>query len=146
MNTIEVRIEQGTVQGHGQVSLAGYWALREAKNAQTDYLMASYVKGARPVYPPGYMGSRTKDSLRRIGVMAREQGRGIPAIEGVLFAAGDWKACVGGVMVRYRAGVAGCASIPYVPIIVDSELVGRLDGKRILYVREACAEATPEPN
>ena len=132
MNALEVRIEQGAVQGHGQVSLAGYWALRESKLAQTDYLMACYVKGARPVYPPGYMGSRTKDSLRRIGVMAREQGRGIPAIEGVLFAAGDWKACVGGVMVRYRAG--------YVPIIVDSELVGRLDGKRILYVRETCKE------
>src|SRR3990172_1882243 len=129
MDTIRVRVEQGQTRGHGQVSLAGYWALREAKLAQTDYLMANYVKGARPVYPPGYMGSRTRDSLRRIGVLARERGRGTPEVEGVLFAAGDWKACVGGVMVRYRAG--------YVPIIVDSELVGRLDGKRILYVREA---------
>src|SRR3972149_61890 len=119
MDSIEVRIEQGAVQGHGQVSLAGYWALREAKNAQTDYLMASYVKGARPVYPPGYMGSRTKDSLRRIGVMAREQGRGIPAIEGVLFAPGDWKGCVGGVMVRYKAGVVSPSGSPYVPVIVD---------------------------
>jgi len=132
MDSIEVRIEQGDARGHGQVSLAGYWALREAKLAQTDYLMACYVKGAKPVYPPGLMGSRTRDSLRRIATLARTQGRGIPSVDGALFAAGDWKACVGGVMVRYRAG--------YVPIIVDSELVGKLDGKRILYVRETCKE------
>jgi len=130
MDSIEVRIEQGTTQGHGQVSLAGYWALREAKLAQTDYLMAHYVKGAKPVYPPGLLGSRTRDSLRRIATLARNQGRGIPSVDGALFAAGDWKACVGGVMVRYGAG--------YVPIIVDSALVGKLVTRRLLYVRDVC--------
>ena len=126
------------MKGHGQVSLAGYWALRESKNAQTDYLMACYVKGARPVYPPGHLGSRTRDSLRRIATLARNQGRGIPSVDGALFAPGDWKACVGGVMVRYRAGIAGCTSSPYVPVIVDSALVGRLDTQRLLYVRDVC--------
>ena len=130
LDTIEVRIEQGQAQGEGRVSLAGYWALRESKLAQTDYLMACYVPGAAPTYPPGFIGSRTRDGLRRIAVLACQQGRGIPAVDGVLLAVGDWKACVGGVMVRYVAG--------YVPVLADAELVGKLDVKRLLYIRETC--------
>lgn len=117
----------------GEVSPTGSERLATLYLAQRDYLLRCYLSSPPP-RTGGDMPGLMCSSLRRMAVLSRRRGSGIPALGYLLIPAHNWMRGVDCVLVRVARG----KEFVYVPIVTLE--TASLDLREPIYIERSTSE------
>lgn len=124
---IPVVISQRKHRVQGEVTGVQHKGLGRLARAQYLFAATCYLTGPAKQDAQQIIPARTRSALRRVAVLRREQGRGLPEDGQLMYMPGDWRLGIGCLLVRAGQG----KSAPFIPI---NGRVGSLDEGRAIRI------------